>query len=399
MRARASFWCILALVATTAASAVAQQPIRWETDLQTAQQHAARSNRLVLVHFWAPWCGVCNEMERDVLSNPAVVAAITANYVPVKLNVDHHRVTAHQMGINMVPADVILTPQGQVVSAIRGRVPQQQYTTQLQLAVTNSRRAPVTPYMAQRPVSPPVAPPAVAGPGQFPPAGPGTPPGISAPVTPMFANQQPVGPPAPGGVAPPSPPVFGPTVNQPPTGLAGQGIAAPPVQPPMSAPPMGPPAGVGTPGGYADPNFAGPAPGQTPPSGPQPLQQEQGAAPLALDGCCPVELVERGTWKPGDRRWGAVHEGRTYLFAGPEQQKKFLAHYELYAPINAGNDIVLQLDQRRTVEGRRQHGVFFKNRIYLFADENSLEQFRKRPADYADAYQRAAQASLGHAYR
>ena len=67
---------------------------------------------------------------------------------------------------------------------------------------------------------------------------------------------------------------------------------------------------------------------------------------------------------PGDCRLGAIHRGRTYLFAGPDGSS-FLAAPDRYAPVASGNDIVLATDQGKVVPGT-EHGVFYENRIYLF---------------------------------
>jgi protein disulfide-isomerase len=118
--------------------------------------------------------------------------------------------------------------------------------------------------------------------------------------------------------------------------------------------------------------------------------------PLALDCYCPVTLTEKQQWMPGDRRWGAIHRGRTYLFAGPEEQRRFFTDPDRYAPVVAGNDIVLATEQGQAVPGMREHGVFFGNRIYLFSSEATLEKFSKNPGQYAA--QTMGTASLQNSY-
>jgi YHS domain-containing protein len=49
----------------------------------------------------------------------------------------------------------------------------------------------------------------------------------------------------------------------------------------------------------------------------------------------------------------------------------------------SGNDPVLAIDRGQTTPGRREHGVFFENRIYLFSSEATLEEFRRNPRRYA----------------
>jgi protein disulfide-isomerase len=79
---------------------------------------AKGSNRLVLVHFWTPSCGPCAALEQNVFSQPGVGNAIEAQFVPVKLNADENSATAQWYGINRVPTDVVITPEGQLVGKL-----------------------------------------------------------------------------------------------------------------------------------------------------------------------------------------------------------------------------------------------------------------------------------------
>ena len=108
-----------------------------------------------------------------------------------------------------------------------------------------------------------------------------------------------------------------------------------------------------------------------------------GDPPLGLDGYCPVELVEHKRWVKGDPRWGAIHNGRTYLFSGPEQQQRFLPNGDAYSPVMSGNDPVAAIDHNQEVQGKRQFGVFYNRRIYLFADPASKDLFSRSPERYS----------------
>ena len=115
--------------------------------------------------------------------------------------------------------------------------------------------------------------------------------------------------------------------------------------------------------------------------------------PLCLDGFCPVTLAEKQQWVPGDRRYGAIHRGRTYLFTGPEEQRRFFTDPDRYAPIISGNDIVQAMEKGQAVPGMREHGVVYNSHIFLFADEAALGKFSKNPAYYANQALEAIQAS------
>lgn len=103
---------------------------------------------------------------------------------------------------------------------------------------------------------------------------------------------------------------------------------------------------------------------------------------VGLDGFCPVVLVQQRNWQPGDPRYQSVYEDCVYRFAGPAQKKEFEKNPSRYSPVISGNDPVLWIDQQQRVAGRREHGVFYLDRIFLFSSEENLERFSRDPDQY-----------------
>lgn len=103
-----------------------------------------------------------------------------------------------------------------------------------------------------------------------------------------------------------------------------------------------------------------------------------------MEGFCPVTLVEREQWQQADKRWGAIHRGRLYLFAGPAEQQRFLANPDRFSPALSGFDPVMYAERGQLVEGKRRYGTFFYDQVYLFSDEAALRRFEQNPAGYAD---------------
>jgi len=347
-------------------------------------------------------------MEQDVFSHPEVQAAIQADYVAVRLNVDHNAVIAQQYGVSSLPTDVVVLPDGRLLERQPGFMDRHQYVARLRQIAMDARRPPAVvsgvqpagslpmmagsaPMMGGAPVAGnPVygSPPPCVIPGQSaaqgPPAGSADPPlGSPPPVQAM----------APGGgeMVASSPPDLALAVNQPPTGPGPSIGQAAPQQPPIQPPanwqaPQDNPTGQLMGDLSAQPSSPGFSPtAETAPTDPpgQPASPAgPSACPFALDGFCPVELVENKTWKLGDVRWGANHRGRTYLFSGPEQQQRFLQDPDRYSPVASGMDVVLAITREQVVPGRREYGVFCANRVFLFAGEESLAAFSKEPEKY-----------------
>ncbi|MFY8221202.1 MAG: hypothetical protein ACOVJ6_04755 [Pirellulales bacterium] len=129
---------------------------------------------------------------------------------------------------------------------------------------------------------------------------------------------------------------------------------------------------------------ATPAPGSAVAATPQPAAAPDpyGSMPLGLEGYCPVSLIDKGTWVEGRAQWGARHRGRTYLFAGAEQQRAFLATPDRYAPALSGDDPVLACDTGKQVAGQRRFGVTYQSRTYLFSSPETRTAFAANPQRY-----------------
>ena len=128
-----------------------------------------------------------------------------------------------------------------------------------------------------------------------------------------------------------------------------------------------------------------------------------------MDGFCPVSLLEtvtrdphdRGAWKKGNPKFGAIHRNRTYLFTSAEQQQKFLANADAFAPVLSGCDPVAFAERGDLVDGKRAYGLITPDhRIFLFADEEALRKFNQSPGSYAAAAQQAMlRSDSGAMYR
>jgi len=109
-----------------------------------------------------------------------------------------------------------------------------------------------------------------------------------------------------------------------------------------------------------------------------------GSLPLGLEGYCPVSLIDQGQWVEGRPQWGARHRGRTYLFAGADQQQAFLAGPDRYAPTLSGDDPVVAFDTGKQTPGLRRYGVTYQQRIYLFSSPETRNAFAANPQRYTE---------------
>ncbi|MEC4812081.1 MAG: thioredoxin [Scytonema sp. PMC 1069.18] len=85
----------------------------------TFKQEVLETEDLVLVDFWAPWCGPCRMLE-------PVVNEIATEYVGqvkvVKLNTDQYPTVASHYGIRSIPTMIVFKG-GRQVDTVVGAVP------------------------------------------------------------------------------------------------------------------------------------------------------------------------------------------------------------------------------------------------------------------------------------
>jgi len=103
------FTFLLFLISITSYSQVG-----WTKSFEDAQKLAIATDRLILVDFWATWCGPCKKMESESWSD-IEIGKMSQGYVPLKIDLDKRTALAMRYGVNAIPLLLVIDASGELV--------------------------------------------------------------------------------------------------------------------------------------------------------------------------------------------------------------------------------------------------------------------------------------------
>jgi thiol:disulfide interchange protein len=113
---------VLTAVAFVAPATTAPKGVPWQSDLDKCLAQAKKQHKPVLICFSADWCGWCERMDQDTLTDPKIVE-LAKRFVPVRIDTSQNRKVMVKYAVRSMPTIVVCDASGREVARVSGYRP------------------------------------------------------------------------------------------------------------------------------------------------------------------------------------------------------------------------------------------------------------------------------------
>lgn len=138
MRIARAMVVLLCLSAGGAVSGLAAaDKIDWHS-YESGMARGKFEKKKVFLYFHAQWCTYCLEMERTTFKDPAVIAALNRNFIPIRVDSERETAPAALYRVKGLPDLWFLAESGEVIGHRPGFLPPDQLMKILTVITTSN---------------------------------------------------------------------------------------------------------------------------------------------------------------------------------------------------------------------------------------------------------------------
>jgi len=100
---------------------VSAKEIAWQS-FADGMARGKSENKKIFLHFYANWCGACRIMENKTFKDPAVIAYLNENFIPIKVNADREQETSQIFRVRALPDNWFIDEDGKAIGHSPGYI-------------------------------------------------------------------------------------------------------------------------------------------------------------------------------------------------------------------------------------------------------------------------------------
>jgi thioredoxin-related protein len=129
---------VTAAILTTATVGAAADPITWRKDYSTARTEALERGLPLLIVVGTDNCYYCRKLEAGPFRDPTVIAHLTDNFIPLKVDAHKEPTLARALKVQLYPTLVMAAPDGKIHAFIEGYLDADRLVENLKRTITAS---------------------------------------------------------------------------------------------------------------------------------------------------------------------------------------------------------------------------------------------------------------------
>lgn len=138
-----SVFTLASMIQVSSAQEITPTTESWADNYDQAIKLSMKTKKPLLLHFYAEWCMPCQRMEREVLNASKVIKGLSDKVIFVKINSQNHQELVQKYGVQLLPSDVFVDPEGRVLTSVTGFRDQDDYvalSTRVESRYSESRK-------------------------------------------------------------------------------------------------------------------------------------------------------------------------------------------------------------------------------------------------------------------
>jgi thioredoxin-like negative regulator of GroEL len=136
-------WVLVVAALAPVGAVVAADPdgIRWRTDYNAARVEAKEKGLPILLDLGTEHCTYCRKMDATTFQDPGIVAMLTTQFIPLKIDGNRDAELVKALGVQMYPTVVLAGPDGKIHNTLQGYQTVDQLRESMKLSVTTATAA------------------------------------------------------------------------------------------------------------------------------------------------------------------------------------------------------------------------------------------------------------------